>query len=125
MLKDASVYQHSVYSFPKEKRLLEKKDFDLVFSQASKLVTTEFVILYRKNTIEKARLGLALSKKKIAKSFQRNRLKRLLRETFRTHTLPPVDIVVVARTDAGKSGNEQIIINLSKAWKKLAVSYDN
>nr|WP_232220298.1 hypothetical protein [Legionella tunisiensis] len=34
-----------------------------MFEQAKKLVTSEFIILYRKNSLGYSRLGLALSKK--------------------------------------------------------------
>ena len=69
-------------TFSKSKRLLKKEDYDSVFSQSKKLSTQEFIILYCNNTIGHARLGLAIAKKNIPKAHDRNRLKRLLRETF-------------------------------------------
>ena len=110
--------------FDKTRRLLKKSDYDHVFSQASKLVTPEFTILYRDNMIGKARLGLALSKKMIAKSHDRNRIKRVLRESFRTNLrLPAVDLIVLARPGAGKANKSILIEKLSGAWNKLSASY--
>ena len=108
-----------MYCFDKTRRLLHKRDYDAVFNQAIKLVTPNFIILYRANTVGHARLGLALSKKVIAKAHDRNRLKRILRETFRTQHLIAVDIVVLARTGAASVQNSIIIAKLSEIWNKL------
>ena len=109
-----------MYRFDQTRRLLNKSEFDHVFQQAEKVVTSEFVVLYRHNTIGHARLGLALSKKVISKAHDRNRVKRLLRETFRTRRLPAVDIVVLGRHGVAKVQNSIVITRLSKAWDKLS-----
>ena len=112
--------------FDKTRRLLKKNDFDNVFNQAKKIVTPEFIILYRDNVVGHARLGMALSKKRIAKSHDRNRVKRLLRETFRINAqLPAIDIVVLAKPGAGKVQNSMIFTNIGQAWDKLSASCKN
>ena len=108
-----------MHCFDKTRRLLKKSDYDQVFTQAKKLVTTEFIVLYRDNTEGHARLGLALSKKVISKAHDRNRLKRLLRESFRTQMLPNVDIVVLARNGVSRVQNPEITNKLSKTWDKI------
>lgn len=108
-----------MYCFDKSRRLLKKSDYDFVFDQAKKLVSTEFIFLYRDNTLGHARLGLAISKKKMSKAHDRNRAKRLLRESFRVRCLPSVDIVVLARTNFSKVQNAVINQNLSHTWDKL------
>ena len=105
--------------FYRSKRLLKKADYDAVFSKANKWVTSEFIFLYRNNDIGHARLGLAISKKTVAKAHERNRVKRLLRETFRTITLPAVDVVVLAKRGIENVKNPTLIANLNKAWSKL------
>lgn len=113
-----------MYGFDKTRRLLKKSEYDHVFSQAKKIVTPEFIILYRDNIMGSARLGLALSKKMIAKAHDRNRVKRLLREAFRTNMrLPAVDIIVLARPGTGKVNQSILIEKLSGAWNKLSASY--
>lgn len=112
--------------FDKTRRLLKKIEYDHVFAQAKKIVTTEFIILYRGNEVGHSRLGLALSKKMIAKSHDRNRVKRIVREIFRTNKLlPSVDIVMLARSGLGKVPNSIISVRLSNAWEKLSNSYGN
>ena len=120
MLKAENVYQLShVHGFNKTRRLLNKSDYDDVFNQAQKVVTPEFIVLYRNNTIGHARLGLALSKKTIAKAHDRNRVKRLLRETFRNRLLPAVDVVILARRGVANVENSKMINKLGNIWDKL------
>lgn len=113
-----------MYAFKKTQRLLTKKDYNHVFEQAEKIVTSEFVILFRENKLGYARLGLALSKKMIAKAHDRNRIKRLIRESFRKKELPAVDMIFLARQGVAKQASANIIIRLSKSWEKLSSNYD-
>lgn len=96
-----------------------------MFANANKTVTSEFILLHRENSHGHARIGLALSKKMVSKAYQRNRLKRLLRESFRIHTLPVIDLVILARHGAAKVDNQSINANLDNAWKKLIAFYVN
>lgn len=112
-----------MFEFDKTRRLLKKSDYDRVFVDAQKTVTPEFIILHKKNSLGYARLGLALSKKMVAKACNRNRLKRIIRENFRTHKLPATDLVFLARSGADKVNNELITANLGKIWDKLTGLY--
>lgn len=109
-----------MFAFKKTQRLLKKIDYDYVFDKARKIVTSDFIILYRENKLGYARLGLALSKKMIAKAHDRNRIKRLLREKFRQSRLPAVDIIFLARQGIAKQTSSCINTKLSKTWEKLA-----
>lgn len=109
-------------SFDKSRRLLKKSDFDYVFSNAKKRNTKEFTVLFRKNSLELSRLGMIISKKIVSKAHDRNRIKRLVRETFRTISLPAVDIVFLSRKGIANLKNEDIISELNIIWKKLELS---
>ena len=110
-----------MFCFDKTRRLLKKSEYDDVFAKANKIVTPEFILLYRKNTLGYARLGLAISKKVVAKAYQRNRLKRLIRESFRLHQLPAVDIIFLARHGVASVDSSVIAHNLGKVWEKLVL----
>ncbi len=105
--------------FTKSKRLLNKADYDRVYNQAKKWTNTEFIFLYSKNTADQARLGLAISKKMVPKAHERNRLKRLLRETFRKQPLSSFDVIVLAKRGVDKVSNSILISHLNEAWDKL------
>ena len=106
-------------SFDKTRRLLTKSDYDYVFAKAKKITTPEFIVLYRDNSMGFSRIGLAFSRKAIAKAHDRNRVKRVVRETFRIQHLIAVDIVVLAKPGAGRIQQETIIASLGKIWDKL------
>ncbi|CAN5400813.1 hypothetical protein BH09SUM1_BH09SUM1_31140 [soil metagenome] len=89
-------------TFPRERRLLAKKDFDLVFQEGRKKVRPSFVIYTRPSEPPLGpRLGVVTSRK-MGKAHDRNRFRRRMRELFRTHQhqLSSVDIVVVGRSSA-------------------------
>ncbi|OGV40782.1 MAG: ribonuclease P protein component [Legionellales bacterium RIFCSPHIGHO2_12_FULL_42_9] len=113
-----------MYRFDESRRLRSKKDYGSVFKHANKTSTAELIILHQRTTLKTARLGLAISKKAIPKANQRNRIKRLLRESFRRQTLPPVDVVVLAKPGIAAKGNKVIFEKLSILWNKLAVIYE-
>ncbi len=62
-------------------RLKKEKDFNLVFNKGKRLFTRNLTVVYFPSNSLKA--GFAVSKKH-GKSVQRNRIKRLLRESFRS-----------------------------------------
>ncbi len=110
-------------SFPKQHRLLAKPQFDRVFQKAKRVFFPEFLLLFRFNETEKARIGLAISKKCVKKATERNRCKRLVRESFRLTSLPNVDIIFLSRRGLDQLSNAQLSDKLAIAWKKLENSH--
>jgi len=86
--------------FPKSCRLLDSKAYEQVFSKPDFRVSNKyFLVLGCWTTLDTARLGIIVGTKHIARANQRNRVKRLVRETFRTNraNMPCADLVVLAR----------------------------
>ncbi len=111
--------------FSREKRLLTPRHFKAVFdSPAGKVPGKNLLLLVRNNDLDHARLGLVIGKKSVKLSVERNRLKRLMRESFRLHqdNLVGWDIVVVARKGLGDIENPELIQHFGKLWKRLARS---
>lgn len=75
----------------------------------------------RANTMDRARLGLAISARAVPRATDRNRLKRQARESFRLHRagLPPLDIVMLARSGAGAAPRKDVGAALERIWDKL------
>ena len=69
--------------FEKSFRLLSARDFDELKVGSSSYKKAALIVYYKKNSYNQSRIGLSVPKK-IGKSHDRNRLKRLLREFFRT-----------------------------------------
>lgn len=112
-----------MFAFTKSQRLLHKREYNQVFEAARKVATSDYILLYRENALGYPRLGLAISKKKIAKAHDRNRIKRILREAFRKSQLPAVDLVFLAKSGWEKQANAVIYEKLGKTWEQLIRSY--
>jgi ribonuclease P protein component len=108
-------------SFQRRDRILHAADFGRVFAQPARSPGVFFVLLARPNGLSFPRLGLAVSKKNIKTAVQRNRIKRLIRETFRQRktTLGGCDCVVLARQPAGRASNAELLAALEKHWLDL------
>ena len=72
-------------------------------------------------TTTNSRFGLAVAKRLARRAVERNRIKRLARESFRhrQQELPPVDVVINARAAAAKAGNPDIRASLSAHWDRI------
>jgi ribonuclease P protein component len=81
-----------------------------------------FTVLFRPNRTSEPRLGLAVSKKNCRLATGRNRLKRIIRESFRQHRheLPGLDIVVLNQPAAAKAGNRKLFGSLETHWQKCS-----
>ena len=108
--------------FSRELRLLTPTHFENVFNNAIPAVSNQLTLLARKNTCDHPRLGITISKKRVKKAHDRNRLKRAIRESFRLNqqVLPTADIIVVGKSGLDRLSNQEIFSLLNKLWKKLA-----
>ena len=108
-------------NFSRRLRLTCPADFKRVFQQACKSSSSEFTVLAISNQQEFPRLGLAIAKKHVRRAVDRNRIKRLIRESFRHNPvlLSGLDIVVLARKGIENCTNEVLTSALNKHWKVL------
>ncbi len=103
--------------FPKHTRLLNKPNYDRVFKKNTKIQDDLFLVLMHYScAAEHARLGVVVSKKVNKRAVERNRIKRLIRETFRRHALPGADFVVIAKKNASRHNNGGLIESLNRLW---------
>lgn len=68
------------------------------------------------------RIGLAVAVRVAGNSVRRNRIRRLIRESFRLHQheLPEADLVVSARPGARDAAAPELRAALAALWKKVA-----
>lgn len=109
-------------NFSRELRLLTPTHFEYVFKNAIPSVSPQLTLLARFNESNNPRLGITLSKKRVKYAHDRNRIKRIIRESFRLQrqSFPNIDIVVVGKSGLDKMSNQEIFFLLGKLWKKLA-----
>jgi len=111
------------WTFPKSSRLLTSAQYQRIFQQSAfKVGHRYFLILASTNTQPQARLGLVVGKKHCRLAVGRNRLKRLIRETFRhwQHHLQGIDAIVLPRSGADQLANRELLKILNQQWQKLA-----
>ncbi|RKZ54202.1 MAG: ribonuclease P protein component [Candidatus Parabeggiatoa sp. nov. 3] len=110
------------FPFTREQRLLKHKQYKLVFDKPCKSSDQYLTVLARTNGVPQARLGLAIAKKRVKQAVERNRIKRLIRESFRHHQscLAGLDCVVLAKTGIEQVNNRTLLHSLAKHWLKLS-----
>lgn len=111
---------HQGNRFTRRNRLLDAAAYGRVFKKASRSRDTLFTVLSRSNGDTIARLGLAVSKKHCRQATARNRLKRLIRDSFRRHqeALSGLDIVVINQPAAKAADNLTIRESLQNHWQR-------
>ena len=108
--------------FAKDNRLLNAAAFGRVFQRATRSRDSLFTVLCRRNDNNDARLGLAISKKHCRRATARNRIKRIIRESFRTHQrlLAGFDLVVINQPGAASASNAELFESLEKHWRRCS-----
>jgi ribonuclease P protein component len=108
--------------FQKTNRLLDAAAFGRVFDKATRSRDNLFTVLCRPNDDATARLGLAISKKNCRRANARNRIKRVIRESFRQqqHLLSGLDVVVMNTPAAAMASNAEMFASLDKHWTRCS-----
>ena len=116
-------------SLGKSERLKSRKQIDILFKEGKKIVLFPFRLLYRmENGLGTIQAGFTVSSKNFARAVDRNRIKRLSREAYRTQN----KILKTAVTDNKKQlhlffiytgreilSYEQIYLKLTQALEKM------
>ncbi|WP_101758648.1 ribonuclease P protein component [Oceanicoccus sp. KOV_DT_Chl] len=110
-------------TFNKSLRLLDANAYKAVFDDAQiKVSSKNTLLLARLNkTGTRPRLGLVIAKKNVRLATQRNRIKRIIRESFRLqqYQLGGVDIVVLARRGLDQLDNSDLHQLFNQLWLQL------
>lgn len=110
-------------SFPRAARLLTAADYAGVFGKNERLSDRYWMLLVSRRQHGSARIGLAIAKKRAKRAVDRNRLKRIVRETFRHNQelLVGTDIVVMNRDHTLKASNLELRDSLARLFEKASV----
>jgi len=112
-------------SLPHQYRLTEKRDFHEIFEKPCVISDSCFKILAKPNARMGSRLGMAVSRKVDRRAVQRNRLKRLVRESFKSQIaskpqLIAADFMVLPRQQAVSISNKEIFERLGRLWNNVS-----
>lgn len=120
------------FYFSKSQRLLKAIDFKTVFDNPSFKVHQTNLLFFVKmhepmselsgTMKDSCRLGLAITKKKIKRANERNRLKRLIREQFRLHQYQfnhIFDVVVIVKVGTQSLSNQELFRQIDAGFQQI------
>lgn len=105
-------------TLPPSARVRHKREFERIFEQGRRAADARISAHWCAGG-ERARLGLAVSRRVDARAVVRNRIKRHLRESFRRLSLRPGDCVVVARQAAARATRAELETSLQRLLIRL------
>lgn len=97
-------------------------DFEQVQRAGRRFADNYFSMTFRPNDLGAPRLGLAVAIRTVGNAVARNRVRRIVKESFRLaqHRLPAVDIVVAARAAVKGAPAGALHSSLDTHWQKVA-----
>jgi ribonuclease P protein component len=109
---------------PRTRRLRRAAEFERLYAQGRRLAADGFTAVIQPNGAGMPRLGLSVAARILRLAVQRNRIRRIIRESFRQHQqgLPALDIVVGLRSNPRDVDNAQLRRSLEKLWQKIQTS---
>ena len=112
-------------NFPRNVRLTRPAEFQRVFQYGKRLHSQGLNARALTNDSGSPRLGLAIAKKALRRAHERNRIKRLIRTSFRLHqsSLPAVDLVLMCRSEVLNMSNAELFQQLEGLWLRLHKLY--
>jgi ribonuclease P protein component len=108
-------------TLPAQRRLRRKSDFEAAYARGRRMGNGFFAVTANSNCLGGPRLGLAVAVRTAGSSVERNRIRRIIRESFRLHQheIPAVDLVVSARARARDASGALLHESLAALWKKV------
>ena len=97
--------------FPRQSRLLTSGEFSPVFDKPDYRLSSRYLLLLARHSgHDQPRIGLVIGKRHIRKAVQRNRIKRIMRESFRVmkNDFATIDLVFLARAQLDTLSNQDV-----------------
>ena len=110
------------YSYSRKYRLASKQEVQSVFAARPKKVSRQYLlILYTPNQLDYARLGIIAGKQHLRRAVDRNRVRRVIRESFRQTkaALSGLDLIVLIRSSCSKVETKTIRNDIDHLWQTI------
>jgi ribonuclease P protein component len=114
-------------SFTRNQKITKPIEFKEVFKKPFVSSDRFFKVLARINQAENSRLGMAVSRQVDKRAVGRNRIKRVIRESFRHRYAGnnvTLDVVVLPRRETASMCNERLFRSLSGHWSRLENQFE-
>jgi ribonuclease P protein component len=110
------------FRFRSNQRVLKSKDFRKISQVGTRVFVKDFLAVVSNAHTDIGRIGITVSKKCSKKAVERNRIKRLVRESYRLNAdcLQTKDVVVIAKVHTSEKPNPVLSSELNRLWKKVA-----
>jgi ribonuclease P protein component len=79
------------------------------------------LLFFKTNTLSYPRLAIIISKRSVHNAVDRNRLRRIIKESFRLHQhlISRYDVLIIASKDIEQLNNKELTECLKKQWQRL------
>jgi ribonuclease P protein component len=111
------------FSFSKQDRLTRRSQFVQLSVTGKRIVGRYFLAIIASGKTARTRLGVTVTRK-VGPAYQRNRIKRLVREHFRQHRdeiSGTWDINIIAKQGAGRVANPALQRSLADLFAEIDI----
>ena len=110
------------YSYSRKVRLASKYEVQSVFAAKPRKVSHQYLlVLYTPNQLSYARLGIIAGKQHLRRAVDRNRVRRVIRESFRhtMATLNGLDLIVMIRAKCSTVDTKTLRNDIDNLWRTI------
>ncbi|MDA8561937.1 ribonuclease P protein component [Gammaproteobacteria bacterium] len=108
-------------TYSKKNILNNKKDFNFVFKSSNKISHKYLTVIYNNSPSLINKLGIIVKKRFIKKAVDRNKIKRIIRESFRyqSEKMKGKFIIVIIRNKCNELSKLNLRKGIDELWEKL------
>ena len=116
---------HEGFAFPRSARLLTAADYACVFKKNQRFSDRYWTSLVHTDKEIPSRLGLAVAKKRAKRAVDRNKIKRIARESFRAHQhqFIGLQLVVMNRDAATSESTSKLRQSMDSLCRKIIAKH--
>ena len=109
--------------FQSKLKIKKSAEFANIYSKNKYFYNSGLIMLTKNNNLENPRLGISIPKKNLKLSVQRNKIKRIIKESFRLNykKIDKLDIVLIGGKNINKFNIKNTQKSLLELWKKIKI----